>query len=164
MLSPTPVRDSTEPSIAIVGSGNWRLESDKVGPMVLKKIEGRYGAAVEINDIGTSTLGLLECLDTQDLMLIVDACVKGGPPGKIHVTQPDLETPLPELSGLHQIGPVETLMVAKHLYPQTLPKALFLILIETEELKDADLEPVCQQVISVIDQKIAQIFKGDFFK
>ncbi|MCF8026645.1 MAG: hydrogenase maturation protease [Desulfobacteraceae bacterium] len=163
MPSTPPEQNRIEPAVTIVGSGNWRVASDNAGPMVLKSLAGRYGANVEIKDIGTSALGLLECLDNQDLMLIVDACVKGGAPGEIHVIQPDLEAPLRDLPGLHQIGPVETLMVAKQLYPHTLPKTIFLVLIETQGLDDADLGPVCQKGVSIIDQKIAQVFRADAF-
>ncbi|MFW5936563.1 MAG: hydrogenase maturation protease [Desulfosalsimonas sp.] len=163
MLSTSPGRDHSPPTVVIVGNGNWQVASDKAGPMVIKSLAGRYGASVQIKDIGTSALGLLECLDSQDLMLVVDACVKGGAPGEIHVIQPDLDAPLREKPGLHQIGPVETLMVAKYLYPHTLPKTISLILIETQGLNDADLEPVCQRGVSIIDRKIAEVFRADAF-
>lgn len=140
-----------KPAIAIVGSGHWWVASDRVGPTVLEKLEGRYGAGVQIMDIGTSAFALLECLDKQDFMLIVDACAKGGAPGDIHVTRPDLEAPVQDMPSLHQIGPLETLMVAQHLYPQKLPKALFLILVETEGLDASKLDSVCQEVVSIID-------------
>lgn len=151
MFSASCRGNRTKPAIAIVGSGHWWVASDRVGPTVLEKLEGRYGADVQVNDIGTSAFGLLECLDNQDLMLIVDACARGGAPGEIYVTRPDLENSVPCTPGLHQIGPMETLMVAKHLYPQKLPNIIVLILVETEGLEPSKLDIVCQQVVSVID-------------
>ncbi len=151
MLSGCCPGDRVKPAIAIVGSGHWWVASDRVGPTVLDKLAGRYGAGVQIMDIGTSAFALLECLDKQDLMLIVDACAKGGAPGDIHVTRPDLAAPVQDVPSLHQIGPLETLMVAQHLYPQKLPKALFLILVETEGLDAPRLDAACQEVVSIID-------------
>ncbi len=160
MFSRSHRHNHRQPSVAIVGSGNWWVFSDRVGPMVMQRLHGRYGPGVAIYDISTCAFALLECLHHQDLMVLVDACSKGGAPGEIFVTSPDLEAPLQDMPTLHQVGPVETLMVARHLYPQTLPKAISLVLIETEGLEEGALESVCQQAVSTVDQQIAPLFQG----
>jgi len=154
-----PCEDESGPTIAIVCSGNWWVASDQIGPMLLKRMEGRYDAAVEIHEIGTAAFALLDCLKSQDLMLIVDACVLGGAPGEIHVIHPDLDASSgfpsnPYQSNLHQIGPMETLMVAGHLYPQILPTSIRLILVETEGLEAAQMNAACERAVSIIDKAV----------
>ena len=153
----TAVAHDFEPSIVIVGIGNWQVESDSLGPSVLAMLEGRYGETVFLKNIGTTPLGLLECLDSQDLMLIVDACVIDGIPGRIHVQRPDLDAEPQNLPTLHHIGPLETLMVARHLYPRQLPKNILLVLVETEGLERSMMNAARREVISIIDKEISNI-------
>ena len=73
------------PAVIVAGSGNWLLGHDRVGPRVLAMIEGRYSQQVEICDLGTSALALLDHLHGQDLLVIVDACIGYGAAGEVMV-------------------------------------------------------------------------------
>ena len=115
----------------VVGCGNWASRDDRVGPRVVSALKGRLGRGVTVRDVGTTTLGLLDLLDGQELLVLVDACAGRGRPGEVLVVEPDLHALVPERVGTHQIGPVETLVVARELYPERLPRRTVLVLVET---------------------------------
>jgi hydrogenase maturation protease len=140
--------------IAVVGCGNWRVAADSTGPAILRRLVGRYGEEVETYDIGASALELLDCLSGQELMLIVDSSRGSGSPGEISLIEPDFDAVAADLPSLHQIGPLETLLVAAHLYPEKMPERVQLVLVETEGLAESALEGLIGPVVSVIDREI----------
>ena len=146
----------TKAPVAVVGVGNWLVSYDRIGPLVLNLCEGRYGPDVELFDAGSAGLALLDCIDAQDLMLVVDACRSNGTPGKVRVAEMDVEAHMTSVPGLHQIGPLETLVVARHLFPEKLPRRLLFLLVETDGLSDDDLEQTGQRVVALIDEEIAR--------
>ena len=151
---------SPTPEVTVAGSGNWLLGHDRVGPRVLAMIETRYSQHVEICDLGTSALALLDHLHSQELLVIVDACVGFGATGEVLIMEPDLEAIPGRGTSVHQIGPVEALVVASHLEPQVLPKRTLLILVETEGLSEEKEQAACEQVVEVLDREIGRLANG----
>ena len=151
---------SPAPEVTVAGSGNWLLGHDRIGPRVLALIENRYSQHVEICDLGTSALALLDHLHGQDLLVIVDACVGFGVTGEVLVMEPDLEGTPDRGTSIHQIGPVEALVVASHLEPQALPKRTLLILVETGGLSEEQEQTACAQVVKVLDREIGCLDNG----
>jgi hydrogenase maturation protease len=144
------------PRIAIAGAGNWLLGHDRIGPAVLACAEGRYGSEVELCDIGAASLALLDHLDAQELLIVVDACIFGGDPGEVVTCEPDLDQEIVRETSVHQIGPVEALIVARHLFPEKLPRRVLLVLVETEGLGEEGEQAACEKVISIIDREVEQ--------
>ena len=145
--------------VAIVGAGNWLISYDCIGPKVLKLCRKTFGPEVGLIDAGTSGLNLFDRIDKQDLMLIVDACRGKDSVGQIHVIEPDLKSQSPIGLGSHQINAVETLMVAKCLYPEKLPRKILLILVETngmDEKNEEVMERICRNVITVLTYEISK--------
>jgi len=58
---------------------------------------------------------------------------------------------------VHQIGPLEALLVAKHLYPERLPKRVMLMLVETGGVDDQMAEQACHRVVDAVQREIRQI-------
>lgn len=148
------------PRVAVVGSGHWLLSHDAVGPRVLTLLEGRYGPEVALCEAGTGGLDVLDHVDGQELLLVVDACTMGGPPGEIRCVGPQQMGDAAPVVSAHQIGPLEALAVARKLFPERLPRRTLLLLVETEGLTEEGLEPVCQQVVSIIDDEIRRALEG----
>lgn len=145
--------------MAIVGAGNWLISYDRIGPKVLKMCRKTFGPEADLIDAGTSGLNLFDHIDKQDLMLIVDACRGEDPVGQVHVIEPDLKSQSPIGLGSHQISAVETLMVAKCLCPEKLPRKILLILVETNGLDEKGedaLETICRNVIAVLTDEISK--------
>lgn len=144
------------PRVALVGAGHWMLAEDRIGPRVLDRIEGRYGPGVELHQVGTAALALLDCLDGQDVMVVVDACVAGWPPGEVRVIEPDLDRPLSGgATSAHQLGPMESLALARVLTPERLPRRVVMVLVETEHLDPEAEDRACDRVVALLDEEVA---------
>ena len=143
----------TQP-VTVVGCGNWLVRSDRVGPRVLAALANKGAPDVVTQDVGVSILGLLDLLRGQELLILVDACVGLAAPGTILVREPDPELPLPPTSSVHQIGPLETLAVARELYPEQLPRRTVLVLIETGGLETQAEAETCRRAVEVVEQQI----------
>jgi hypothetical protein len=57
-------------------------------------------------------------------------------------------------NGMHQLGPMEALAVARSLYPEKLPQRTVLVLVETEGLSGTELEKACGRVLTVLDRQM----------
>jgi len=145
--------------LTIAAAGHWLLAADRIGPLVLQRLEGRYGPDVELCDLGTGGLALLDQLRGQDLLIVVDACRMGGEPGELRALSLDRAVELPTSLGatsVHQVGPLEALSVARHLTPDQLPRRTLLVLVETEGLDDAGEERATELVVARVDQEVAR--------
>ena len=146
--------ESSDPKFLVAGAGNWLLACDRIGPRVLEKAAERYGSEVELCDIGSTALALLDSLHGQDLLMVIDACVGRGAPGEVIVIEPDLSETPGRGTSTHQIGPVETLIIAKHLEPASMPRRTLLVLVETGDFDEREEEEACRRVIEVLDREI----------
>jgi len=145
------------PRVTVAGSGNWLLGHDRIGPRVLAMVEQRWSHQVEICDLGTSALALLDHLHGQELLVIVDACVGFGTAGEVLVMEPDLETTPSRGTSVHQIGPIEALVVGSHLDPQMMPARVLLILVETGDLTESQEQAACERVVDLLDLEIRRL-------
>jgi len=135
----------------VAGAGNWLLGHDRIGPRVLEAVATRYGPEVELCDIGTTALALLDHLHGQRLLVVVDACIGRGHGGELFVVEPNLEELPGRQTSVHQIGPLETLIVARHLFPKSMPQRVVLLLVETADLDDAGEARACERVVELLD-------------
>nr|VFJ64844.1 MAG: hydrogenase maturation protease [Candidatus Kentron sp. FW] len=171
---------SGEPSgrqpISIAGAGNRLIAHDRIGPRVLRLIKGRYGPEVELCDIGTSGLRLLDYLRGQTLLVVIDACLMNEAPGTIRVLESSAarggrahssfhsnrardDGPLFDIgqvrsTSVHQIGPLETLAVAERLYKEKLPRRVLSIMVETRDIDAATEKKACREVVGILDREV----------
>lgn len=140
--------------VSIVGAGNWLISYDRIGPKVLELIQGRYSAEVELCELGSTSLALLDHIHGQELMIIIDACLQGKPLGEITVVAPNLNNLSVEITSVHQIGPLETLAVAKRLFQEKMPEKILLVMVETKGINEKMEVSACQQVVKILDKEI----------
>jgi Ni,Fe-hydrogenase maturation factor len=179
--------------ISVAGAGNWLVPWDRIGPRVLELLEGRFpGSDVELVDLGSTGLALLDSLRAQELLILVDASSLGGAPGLIRELSPDLagtsridrpeaapravpwcggtsRIDRPEAApravpwcggtsqgvlSAHQIGLLETLALAKLLFPETLPREAIAFFVETNGLEEARQEEVCREVAARVCERV----------
>lgn len=139
--------------VSVVGCGNWMIRADRVGPRVLAVLGSRPSPDVELCDVGTTVLGLLDRLHGQELLILVDACAGRGEPGEVRVAEPELiASDRPPSS--HQIGPVDALVVARELYPERLPGRLLFVQVETGGLGPADEDAACDRAVAAVEREI----------
>ena len=141
-------------SITVAGCGNWLIGADRIGPRVMTMVDGRWGERVTTCDIGTGALALLDHLESQDLLVVVDACVGHGTPGEVLELEPGLDIGLTRGTSAHQIGPAEALTVGRHLYPELMPRRVLFLLVETDGLTDELEDAACEQVVRILDREI----------
>ncbi len=141
--------------VCVVGAGNWLVAHDRIGPRVLELVESRYGPEVELCDVGSAGLALLDRLHRQDLMIVVDAGIFHGQVGEVRTIEPDLNAPIAQVSSVHQIGPLKTLAIAKRLFPENMPRRVLLIVVETRMMEDVAAEAACREVATILDREIA---------
>lgn len=143
--------------MTVACSGHWLIEHDTIGPRVAELIAGRYPVdEVEVADIGTAGLALVDVLRGQELVVVVDACLAGGEPGEISLREADFEAPLGRETSVHQLGPQAALQVAYHLYPERLPRRSLLLLVETGDTDEERREAACHEVVVRLDALAAQ--------
>jgi hydrogenase maturation protease len=112
----------TTPRILIAGIGNIFLGDDAFGVEVARRLAARpQPPGVNVADFGIRGLDLaFALLEEHDLVILVDAAPRGGPPGTLYVIEPgreDLEAP--EGSGpmveTHGMDPLKVLRLAHSL-------------------------------------------------
>jgi len=86
-----PVR-AENPRILVAGIGNIFFGDDAFGVEVVQRLSARsLPTGVTVTDFGIRGFDLAcALLDGYDLVVMVDACPRGTPPGTLHVIEPDL--------------------------------------------------------------------------
>jgi hydrogenase maturation protease len=140
--------------ITIAGAGNPLLSFDRIGPCVLSCIENRYGDEVELCETGTNGLALLDIIHRQELLIVIDACIGARPPGSVSVIDvAEIET-IGRGASVHQLGPVEALIVGRYLYPERMPHRSLLLTVDTNGLDDRQESAACSRAIEALDREI----------
>jgi len=140
---------------AVAGVGNWLIGADRVGPAVMTALQGRVDADVELCDIGSAGLGLLDHLHGQELLVVVDACIDGERPGQVRVSDLTAERLPSGGCSVHQVGPVESLAVMQLLHPDRVPRRCRLVTVETGGLDPAREEDACREAVAAVMREIA---------
>lgn len=154
--------EATGRPITVAAAGNWIISCDRIGPRVLREVERLAPPGVELADVGTSGLALLDRLHAQDLLVVVDACVGRGRAGEVLVEEPDLLAPFGREPSVHQIGPRETLVVASHLYPGEMPERVRLVLVETGGLEESGEDDAVRNAADAVMNEIECWRRGAF--
>ncbi|HAT50520.1 MAG: hydrogenase maturation protease [Nitrospirae bacterium] len=149
-----------EPLITILGAGNWFVAPDRVGPKVLEMITGRYGPEVESHDIGVGGLAILDYFVGQSLLVVVDACLRGGKPGEIFRLEPPLSESCPVPASVHQIGPVDALQIGMIFKKESRPQRILVLAVETGEADDETVTRACREVVSILDREVHQTLRS----
>jgi hydrogenase maturation protease len=76
--------------VAVLGLGNVLRRDDGVGPAVVARLEAHWEVPpdVEVLDLGTPGLDLVDRLVHRDAIVFVDAIVHAGAPGSVRVLTP----------------------------------------------------------------------------
>ena len=108
-----------EPRILVACVGNIFLGDDGFGVEVARRLATRsLPAEVTVKDFGIRGFDLAYALmDPHDLVILVDACPRGGEPGSVYLIEPEAvevnaSRPAPGVEG-HSMNPMSVLrMVA----------------------------------------------------
>jgi hydrogenase maturation protease len=110
----------TQPQILIACIGNIFLGDDGFGTEVARRLAGRtLPPGVVLKDFGIRGMDLsYALLDPYELIILVDACARGGEPGSVYLIEPDpvdinLSSPVPASLDMHGMNPLNVLRKVK---------------------------------------------------
>jgi hydrogenase maturation protease len=110
----------TNPRILIACIGNIFLGDDGFGTEVARRLAGRsLPPGVILKDFGIRSLDLTYALlDPYDLIILVDACPRGGEPGTVYLVEPDPVEPntpdgVPARLETHGMNPMTVLRMVQ---------------------------------------------------
>jgi hydrogenase maturation protease len=142
--------------VAIVCAGNWLIARDRLGPRVFSMVRDRYSDDVAVFDTGSTGLALLDCLDGQQLAIIVDAAAGTGQSTAIVCRDLPVSAGADTAVSAHQIGPLDTLTLIRELYPRRLPARVTLLLVDAPGDDGEAFEEVCREVVERLDTLVAR--------
>lgn len=116
----------------IVCIGNELVADDGVGWVVYEQLRASgLSENVRLVFLGLGGIDLLEEIDGEGLLVVVDGVQLGDAPGTIHqLGWEELPGTSPRPVSGHGIGIREAISVGRKLYPERVPKEIFLIGIE----------------------------------
>jgi hydrogenase maturation protease len=106
----------TPPRILIACIGNIFLGDDGFGVEVARRLAARsLPSDVLIKDFGIRGLDLLYALmDPYELIVLVDACQRGGTPGTVYLIEPDrIDEAVPVRIEAHGMNPMNALHMVR---------------------------------------------------
>jgi len=107
----------TPPRILIAGIGNIFLGDDGFGTEVARRLAGRaLPPEVTLKDFGISGIDLTYALlDPYDLVILVDACARGGEPGTVYLMEPQTDGGSAAPFEAHSMNPVNVLRTVRQM-------------------------------------------------
>ncbi len=116
----------------IVCIGNELVADDGVGWAVFECLrDSRLPENVRLIFLGLGGIDLLEEIDGEELLVVVDGVQLGARPGTIHeLGWEKLPVASPRPVSGHGIGIREAISVGRKLYPERVPKEIFLVGVE----------------------------------
>jgi hydrogenase maturation protease len=112
------------PWLLVAGIGNVFLGDDGFGVAVAERLaRSAVAPGVHVEDYGIRGMDLAYALAGYEVVVLVDAVPRGGPPGTLYVIEPELDTDLPAAPDAHGMDPVAVLSLARALGGE-LPRVL----------------------------------------
>jgi hydrogenase maturation protease len=89
--------------VLVAGIGNVFLGDDGFGVEVARQLtQAPLPAGAEVTDVGIRALHLaFALLDRPELLVVVDACNRGGPPGTVYVIEPEVTNSPGDVADAH---------------------------------------------------------------
>jgi hydrogenase maturation protease len=133
--------------VLVAGVGNVFLGDDGFGVEVARRLaQGPLPPGVEVADIGIRGVHLAyQLLDGYDLLVLIDAVARDGPPGTLFVIEPDDRTFTHELDA-HGVDPASVLELARTL-GSSLPRVLLVGCVPLSTEERLGLSPPVEQAV-----------------
>ena len=101
--------------VLVAAVGNILRRDDGVADAVLTELEREFlPSEIELYDVGTSAIDLMEIFSGRRLVVVIDAVRGGQEPGTVYRFGPEeVENHELPMNSLHQVGLLETLRLAE---------------------------------------------------
>ncbi len=122
----------------IAGIGSTILGDDGVGVHGARAmrdyLESAQKGDVDVVEMGTAGLALLDIVDGYERLIVLDAIVTGAPPGTVHVLKGDDVARAVHLGAGHEADLPTTLAMGRKLMKGHMPKEVMVIAVEALNL------------------------------
>jgi hydrogenase maturation protease len=150
--------------ILIAGIGNVLLGDDGIGPYVARLLESNYvfDEGIEVEDLGTPALDLIDHIAALDAFIVVDAVNNGAAPGTVTLyRKPDLTKHVPATRlDPHSMALSDALWTAE--FYGSCPPEVLLVGVTAEGYGGCQLsEPVQKSVERVIHEVLHELERLD---
>jgi len=144
----------------VICIGNELIADDAFGRAVFQKLGGRIkNKDVRLCFLSTGGLQILDELQSEDLLVVVDAVSFGAPAGTLHIID---WSNLNDAGGApvtsHDVGIKEVLGICKVLYPEKMPAKAMLYGVEAQCLNELGL-PMTKPVEDAVGKTVEAILK-----
>ena len=150
----------------IVCIGNDLVADDALGHWLYNLLAGEAqlrNQDVRLCLLAVGGMAVIDELDGEELLVVADAVQFGAAPGTVHVLAWDQipATRMRPVSG-HGIGIREALQVCRKLYPEKVPKEIYLVGIEGAcfDLVGAELSPEVKTALPQARDAIVRLTSG----
>lgn len=118
--------------IRVIGVGSAIRSNDAVGLAVLRELSKEsLPQNVELVEAGTAGVSLMELMAGAEKVILVDAIVGGGQPGRLHrLKVQDLVERRGRAISAHELGPLDALRLMDVLRPDRIPGQVIVLGIE----------------------------------
>jgi len=140
----------------VLGIGNTLMGDEGVGVVVARGLEQQGRShGVRIVDGGTGGFHLLEYFQDYRRVVLIDATLDGGPPGRLTMLRPRFSSDYPPTLTAHDIG-LKDLIDAVHLLDSQPEIVLFTISVVAVDRPALDLSPPVRAAVPGAVRSIAQ--------
>lgn len=133
---------------------------DGVGLHVVRLLEDRsLSESVEVVELGTAGLGLLDSVRGYDRLILVDAIVTGATPGTVHVLDGADVARASHLGPGHDADLPTVLALGEKLAGDQMPQQVIVVAVEAVDVNtiSAQLTPAVEAAVSEAAMKVEQL-------
>lgn len=143
----------------VVGIGSTIRGDDGVGVVVATKLaEGLSTPGVDILELGTCGLGLLDWIRNYDRLIILDAMISGEKPGTVRVLRGDRFFFGAHLAATHEADLSSTLALGRKLLGAHIPEQVFVVAVAVEPTKlNTFTESLSHEVAEAVPKMLDEV-------
>jgi hydrogenase maturation protease len=143
----------------VVGIGSTIRGDDGVGVHAARRLCQRtLPPDVDIIELGTAGLGLLDHVVGYDRLIVLDAMVSGAPPGTVRLLAGDDVAHAAHLGPGHDADLPTTLAFGRRLAPQGMPSQVIVVTVEVLDLTSftehltVEVEAAITEMLAAVEQ------------
>ncbi len=119
----------------VAGIGSIILGDDGVGVHAARQLKARgLGPEIDVAELGTAGLGLLDIAQGYERLILLDAMVSGAPPGTVHQLSGDQLNRAVHLGPGHDADLSTAVALGQRLLGTYMPREVRVIAVEAAEL------------------------------
>jgi hydrogenase maturation protease len=143
----------------VVGIGSTIRRDDGIGVRAARQFKERCSSPhVDVIELGTAGLSLLDFIDGYDRLIILDAIITGSPPGTVHELKGEDVTKTVHLGVGHEADLPTSLRLGKQLTGR-MPSDVLVFAVEAGDIQtfSEQLSPEVQDAIPVVLARIERL-------